>query len=142
MAQHPRLDVQVAYCGLEGAEPVLDPGFAVRVKWDVPLLDGYSWIHVPNKSPRPNTGRFLGLINSGLWRLVRAGDFDAVVVSTGYMYASFWIAAAAAKAKGTAMLFVADAHDLQSVNGASWRAWLKGRVWPRLFRLADVVIVS
>src|SRR2546428_5794107 len=135
MAQHPRLNVQVAYCSLQGAKPGADPGFGIQIAWDIPLLDGYAWVHVPNISLRPGLGRFLGLINPGLWKLVRAGGFDAVVVFTGYMYASFWITAAAAKTNGTAMLFGTDAHELRSQDGKRWRISLKERLWPRLFRL-------
>ncbi len=89
MAQHPQLDIQVAYCSLQGAESGLDAEFGVQVKWDVPLLEGYPWIQVANKSPWPRLGRFFGLINTSLWNLVSKGGFDAVVVYTGYAYASF-----------------------------------------------------
>jgi hypothetical protein len=30
------------------AEAAHDPEFGATVKWDAPLLDGYSWTHVPN----------------------------------------------------------------------------------------------
>jgi hypothetical protein len=43
LAKDPRLDVLVAYCSLQGAEPGLDPEFWREVQWDVPLLDGYPW---------------------------------------------------------------------------------------------------
>ena len=49
MAQHPRLDLHVAYCTLRGAEAAHDPEFGATVKWDTPLLDGYSWTEVPNR---------------------------------------------------------------------------------------------
>jgi glycosyltransferase involved in cell wall biosynthesis len=114
----------------------------MHVKWDIPLLDGYSWIHVPNKSPKPARGRFPGLINPGLWKLVRTGGFDAVVIFTGYMHASFWIVLAAAKATGTAILFGTDGHELRSQDGERWKAALKSWMWPRVFGLADVVIVA
>jgi len=39
MSQHPRLDVHVAYCSLQGAEAAIDDEFCVEVKWDVPLLE-------------------------------------------------------------------------------------------------------
>src|SRR5690349_224567 len=89
MAEHPRLHIQVAYCSLQGAEARIDPEFGVEVKWDVPLLEGYPWIEVPNCSWRPGLGRFFGLVNPALWKLVRDGDYDAVVAYTGYNYASF-----------------------------------------------------
>ena len=141
MTQHPKLDTLVAYCSLQGAEPGVDPEFGVKVAWDIPLLDGYQWVHVPNRSPRPGLGRFWGLLNPGLWRLVRTGDFDAVVIFTGYVYASFWITAAAAKSKRAALLFGTDAHDLRPRDGRGWKTRVKGWLWPRLFRLADVVMV-
>src|SRR5439155_16125998 len=129
MAQHPRLEIQVAYCSLHGAKRGMDRGFGIEVAWDTPLLDGYPWTHVANWSPSPGLGRFLGLFNPGLWKLVRRGPFDAVAVFTGYTCMSFWMVAAAAKTKGMALLFGTDAHDLESRNGSSWKARLKGWFW-------------
>ena len=91
MAAHPRLDLEVAYCSFYGAEPCVDPEFGAEIVWDVPLLEGYSWRHVPNRSPAPGLGRFWGLCNPGLWGVAQSGGFDAVILLTGYRYASFWI---------------------------------------------------
>ena len=63
MARHPKLDILVAYCSLQGAEKGFDPEFGIEVAWDIPLLDGYPWVYVPNRSPRPGLWRFWGLIN-------------------------------------------------------------------------------
>lgn len=38
MAQHPSLDLSVAYCTLRGAKPTHDPDFDTTVQWDVPRL--------------------------------------------------------------------------------------------------------
>lgn len=141
MAQHPQLQIQVAYCSLQGAEAGVDPEFGVEVKWDVPLLESYPWVHVPNRSPRPGLGRFLGLVNPGLWKLIASGGFDAVVVYTGYAYASFWIALAAAKFRHVPILFGTDAHGLAPLDGRKWKATVKRIIWPRIFGLASVVIV-
>ncbi len=141
MAEHPQLDILVAYCSLQGAERGLDPEFGGEVVWDVPLLHGYPWVQLPNRSPRPGLSRFFGLTNPGLWKLVRQGKFDAVVLYTGYRYASFWIAIAAAKSRGAPVLFGTDANSLQPRSGGAWRMHVKRWLWPRLFRLADVVIV-
>jgi hypothetical protein len=77
MAQDAKLDLQVAYCSLRGAEAGYDPEFGRSVKWDVPLLDGYNWAHVPNRSSGSES--FFGLYNPGLWKLIREGHFDAVL---------------------------------------------------------------
>jgi glycosyltransferase involved in cell wall biosynthesis len=141
MAEHPKLEIQVAYCSLEGAEAALDPDFGVNVQWDVPLLEGYSWLKVDNKSPRPGLGRFWGLVNPGLWNLIRKGGHDVVVIFTGYAYASFWIALVAAKIYGKPILFGTDAASLAPRDGSSWKPRVKRWVWPRIFGLASVVIV-
>ena len=140
MAEHPRLDIQVAYCSLQGAKPELDREFGVEVAWDLPLLEGYSWVHVPNRSPWPGLGRFLGLVNPGLWKLVRTGKFDAVVSYTGYAYLSFWILATAAKLSGVPLLASTDAHSLQSPHPRWWKSLLKRCCLPLVYRLYDVVL--
>lgn len=141
MAQHPRLDMEVAYCSLQGAEAGHDPGFGIEVKWDVPLLEGYPWTEVPNKSLAPRLERFWGLVNPGLWRLVCEGGFDAVVAYTGYAYASFWILAGSAKLHGVPLLFGTDATSLEPRDGKRWKKWVKKLVLPGIFRLASIVTV-
>lgn len=140
MAQHPRLDIQVAYCSLQGAEAALDQEFGVDVKWDVPLLEGYRWVHVANRSPRPGLGHFFGLFNPGLWKLVSAGGYDAVVVYTGYACASFWIVVAAARLHRIPILFGTDAIGLVSRSPSRWKTWAKKLVLPAIFRMATVAI--
>lgn len=141
MANHPKLDILVAYCSLQGAEPALDSDFGVDIAWDVPLLDGYPWVHVPNRSPRPGLDRFFGLLNPGIWKLSRGGRFDAVVTYTGYRYATFWIAAAAAKLAGIPHLFATDAHELAARIRRRWKTVLKRLAWPWLLRIPEMVIV-
>lgn len=140
MACHPQLEIEVAYCSLQGAEGGVDPEFGREVKWDVPLLDGYSWTQVPNLSLRAGLGRFFGLFNPGLWRMVRKGRYDAVFIYTGYQCSSFWIALVAAKLAGTAIIFGTDAVSLIPPDGSVWKARIKERLWPRYFRLADQVV--
>lgn len=139
MAKHPLLDIQVGYCTLRGAEASHDPEFGANIQWDVPLLDGYSWKHVPNRGSGAES--FFGLFNPGLWRLIRGGNYDAVVSYVGYVRASFWIALIAAKLSKAAFLFGTDAISLTPRDGRAWKIEAKKLLWPRLFRLADQVIV-
>jgi glycosyltransferase involved in cell wall biosynthesis len=141
MAQHPRLEIQVAYCSLQGAEGGFDEDFGRDVKWDVPLLDGYQWMKMPNHSWRPGLGRFFGLINTGLWGRIRKGKYDGIVIYTGYQYMSFWIALAAAKFTKTPILFGTDAVTLHPRIGKSWKVGVKRRFWPLLFGMASQIIV-
>jgi glycosyltransferase involved in cell wall biosynthesis len=139
MAVHPALDLHVAYCSLRGAEAGHDPEFGASIQWDVPLLDGYSWSEVPNHGSGDES--FFGLRNPGLWKLIRKGNYDVVLCFTGYLNATFWIACFAAKYSKAAFLFGTDATTFCSRDGRAWKSTLKKIIWPRLFRLADQVIV-
>jgi len=139
-SQHSKLDVLVAYCSMQGAQAQMDPDFGVKVAWDVPLLDGYPWIQLKNVSPRPRVGGLFGLINPGIWKVIRAERFDAVAIFTGYMCATFWIALAAAKLSGIPVMYGTDATTLHPIDGRGWKTPVKKYLWPRLFQMADMVI--
>ena len=139
MAKHPRIELHVAYCSMRGAEGGVDPEFGTEVKWDVPLLDGYDWVRVPNKGSGEET--FWGLNNPRLKEFIHDGNFDAVICFVGYVRASFWIARRAAKKARAAFLFGTDATTLAPRDGKTWKTWVKKIVWPRIFGLADQVIV-
>jgi glycosyltransferase involved in cell wall biosynthesis len=139
MAKHPLLDFQVAYCTLRGAEAGHDPEFGASIQWDVPLLDGYSWTHVPNRGSGAES--FFGLFNPRMWKLIRSAKYDAVLCFIGYVRATFWMALLAAKLSRSAFLFGTDTTTLAPRDGRAWKAAFKKIFWPRLFRLADQVLV-
>lgn len=140
MAQHPALDLQVAYCSLRGATAAgYDPDFGSSVQWDIPLLDGYSWTEIANRGA--DDGTFWGLNNPGLRGLIRSGQFDAVLCYLSYRCASFWIARRAARSSRSAFLFGTDAHTLIPRDTKKWKAFAKKLLWPLLFRQADQIFV-
>ena len=139
MAKRDDLDLQVAYCTLRGAEAAHDVEFDATVQWDVPLLDGYTWKHLANRGSGGES--FLGLCNPEVWKLIREGEFDAVLCYLGYRRATFWIAYFAAKSAGAAFLFGTDTTNLTPRDGSTWKAGVKRLLWPLLFRLADQVMV-
>jgi glycosyltransferase involved in cell wall biosynthesis len=77
-----------------------------------------------------------------LWKLITKENFDAVIVLAGYSYASFWIAAAAAKLTGKKFLFSTDASKIEPRDKKIWKTWLKKLLLPFIFNIADTVIVS
>lgn len=138
LAENPQIELLVAYCSLQGAEPGLDPGFGIDVSWDTSLLEGYPWIKAPNWSPRPSVSSFFGLFNPTLWKIIHKGHFDAIMVS-GYFYASAWIAIAAAKRHSTPIIFITDSHSLQSWAAKSrWVIRVKQHLVRRIFALGKV----
>ena len=138
MAGHPRLDVRTAYCRLRGAKAGVDPEFGANIQWDIPLLDGYDWIEIPNKGT--DSEGFFGLYNPGLWKLVREGNFDAVFCHTGYIRASFWITYFASKLSRSAFLFGTDATSLAPRDSSGWKGPVKRAFWPLLYGLASQVV--
>jgi glycosyltransferase involved in cell wall biosynthesis len=141
MTQHPKLDILVAYCSLQGSKPGLDTGFGIEVKWDIPLLDGYPWVELPNQSWKPGISGFFALVNFQLWKLIRRDKFDAVVMHTGYSYASSWIGIIATKTSGIPLLFGTDAHQLNPRDKKFWKISIKKWLLPKIFRIADTVMV-
>ena len=139
MASRTDLELQVAYCSMSGAEAAHDPEFGTTIKWDISLLHGYQWTHVPNKGSGFDS--FFGLRNPGLWKLIREGQFDAVLCYVGYVRSTFWISLFAAKLSRAAFLFGTDSTTLTSRDGQRWKRIVKRILWPFLFRLADQVMV-
>jgi glycosyltransferase involved in cell wall biosynthesis len=139
MAQHLQLDISTVYCRLRGAKAGVDPEFGTKIQWDIPLLDGYPWVEIPNKGT--DSEGFWGLYNPGLWKFVRTGNFDAVICHTGYIRASFWIAYLASKVSGSAFLFGTDATSLAPRDSSKWKRPVKRMFWPLLYRLATQVVV-
>jgi len=141
MSHHPEVDLTVAYCRMLGAKAGYDAEFATTVEWDVPLLDGYHWVEIPNKGT--GSEGFWGLYNPGLWKFVREGKYDAVFCPTGYIRASFWITLLASKLSGAAFVFGTDAITFDSREVTQWKIWFKRIFWPPLFRrLASQVLVT
>jgi glycosyltransferase involved in cell wall biosynthesis len=143
MAKHPKLNILVAYCSMNGVQSSLDEGFGVNVAWDIPLLEGFPWLQIENNSPKPSLGgKFWGLINLGLWKLITQENFDAVIVYTGYTYASFWIAVLSAKLTRKKFLFCTDTSRIEPRNKRRVKTWLKKLLLPPVFNLADIVMVN
>jgi glycosyltransferase involved in cell wall biosynthesis len=142
LANDPRLDFTVLYCSMQGAESGKDPEFGIDIRWDEPLLDDYYWLHVPNRSLRPGLGRFFGLFNPGLWRTIRSAKPEAVVLGTGYMYASFWLAVFAAWSCNSAVVFSSDTSTLAARDGARWKTWIKPFLLGKVYKMSDAVMVT
>ncbi|MDJ1168130.1 glycosyltransferase family 4 protein [Roseofilum sp. BLCC_M154] len=144
MAVHPQLEILVAYCSLpedklHASSLAQNPEYLTKDVFDLPLLEGYPWVYVPNKSPRPNLNNPFGLINPGLTQLVR--EFDCCVVY-GHNYVSFWMAILAAKTARKPLLLTTDATYLETPEGGNWKHPFKKRVLPYLYnKIADQVLV-
>ena len=147
MAEHPKLDVLVAYCTVPDDLQIQtsavreNPEYLTKAMFDIPLLDGYPWRYIPNRSPAPSLNKVHGLINPGLVELVR--DCDVCLVY-GYAYISFWLAIATAKLAKKPLLLSTDATYLDPADGSgsNWKIPIKKKALPYLYnQIADAVLV-
>jgi len=113
-----------------------DKGFGRALTWDIDLLAGTDPIFVKGASSRDPEKR-TDMIAPDIWRIVRNGGFDAVVVH-GVVYGANYIAFAAAKSAGIPVLMRADSHSGLTHSGL--RGWLRSRVAGPIYRRLDGIL--
>ncbi len=86
-----KIDLDVVYfsdVSIKGGE---DIGFGQAIKWDTPLLDGYSFYFVNNWfREKPVNNNFLDVFNPGVIKLLWKSKHKIVVVN-GWTYSSNWL---------------------------------------------------
>ena len=88
-----KLNIQVWYCSDHGINEDIDIQFGRKIKWDIPLLEGYNYLFLKNNSiKRGINNGFFGLINLELISKIRNLPKDAIIVVPGWNYLSYWIA--------------------------------------------------
>lgn len=104
LAAHPQIDLIVYFCWDFGVEKEqMDPGFGVKLKWDIPLLEGYRYKFLPNLSPKPSSSLF-GQINPSIIKELRKNHYDAIWVH-GYVTLTSWFTFLGAWLSGTHIIF-------------------------------------
>ena len=137
LAERGRVDVRVFY-EWEGASQTsaFDPGFGLRILWDVPLLGGYAHEFVPNVARDPGTHHFGGIDNPDLLRRVTAWRPDAVLL---FGWSSRTHLRVLRRLRGRVpLLFRGDSTLLDETPGVRQRL---RRVWLRwVYRHIDVAL--
>ena len=137
LARRPGVDLTVFFCSDQGARRYRDPGFGTELAWDVPLLDGYRSVVLPNLNRRGGPGSFLGLVNARIVTELRHGGFDAVIVH-GWAYATNWLAFVAAAILGVPLIIRGESNGLREPHG--WRRVVKRLALGWLFRRASAFL--
>jgi glycosyltransferase involved in cell wall biosynthesis len=107
LAKEPDIDLTVFYWSDHSVKGYADEGFGgVRVKWDVPLLEGYRYEFLPIIRHKNET-TFWGPINRGVHRALKNGKFDAVWLH-GYWSVNCILTLVAAKILGIPVLVRAE----------------------------------
>lgn len=137
LARQRGLDVEVMYYRDFGVRPRYDRQFAREIQWDTDQLSGYQYRFLRNLSPISDTFNPLHAINPGAFaRLLRG--YDALWVN-GYVYPSNWLAALAAKLRGTKLLLRSDLR-LYRRKRRRWYHSPRDWVLRRWIRAADAIL--
>lgn len=76
-----KISVKVFYSWGQAANgPVYDPDFRRSFQWDIPLLDGYEYVSIPNLSAKPGAGHFFGIRNKELIATIEDWSPDSIMV--------------------------------------------------------------
>ncbi|HUA32241.1 MAG TPA: glycosyltransferase family 4 protein [Candidatus Binataceae bacterium] len=134
LAADPAIDLQVFFFSDHSVSGANDAGFGVRVKWDVPLLDGYRYEFLPSVGAR-DVLTFWRPFSYGLARRLREGAYDALWVH-GYGHRGLLAAIAAARMSGMRLLLRGDSQLGDDPRNPT-KLWLKRAMIPRLFQQFD-----
>jgi glycosyltransferase involved in cell wall biosynthesis len=122
--------VEVVYCSDEYIKGKEDKEFGVNIKWDIPLLEGYSYTFIKNSSLKPSTQKgFWGLVNWGIITYLFKKP-KSVLVIHGWGYFTNILAVVAGKLSGHLICLRGETpwHQEKMKKGlmqACKKAWLK-----------------
>lgn len=105
----PGIEVTALYCSDFSLRGAVDPGFKQKVTWDVDLLSGYRHVFLGKRAKKRSITGFWSLICPEVWREIRSGRYDAVLLH-GYAYAAFVLAFLAAKSCGVPVFMRTETH--------------------------------
>ena len=122
LAAHPEIDLTVYFCWDFGVgKEQYDPGFGKKIKWDIPLLEGYNYKFLPNLSPKPSSS-FFGQINPSIIKELHKNRYDVILVH-GYASFSNWFAFLGAWVTRTPILLRGESHLLK--HRSLWKRTVK-----------------
>ena len=89
LAEDAHIKLKVYYCSDESVRGEIDKQFGVKVKWDIPLLDGYSYEFLKNHSFFPSIKNgFWGLINLSVIKVLWQSPKSWIIVP-GWQYFTY-----------------------------------------------------
>jgi len=80
LAASGRVEPTVYFGSRHGVDVAMDSGFGAAFRWDVPLLDGYEHVFLPNAATKPDVSRFGGVRLSNAADVLASGNHDALLV--------------------------------------------------------------
>jgi glycosyltransferase involved in cell wall biosynthesis len=131
LTMQPWCDLKVFYLWDFGVTEQEDRTFKSAFAWDIPLLDGYAFEFIPNRSKSPGTHWSGGLDNPTLVSHIKAWQ-PAAILMFGYTYRTHLRLIFAPSLARVPLLFRGDSHDIARAGG--WRSACMRMVRRLLFK--------
>lgn len=106
ISKHEGIDLLVNFYWDFGINENYDPEFGSKIKWDLPLLDGYKSRFIKNYAKHKSTS-FFGCINPGVVSPILRREFDVILIF-GWALFSNWLVVLAALLSRTPILLCAE----------------------------------
>lgn len=136
LAAEPGVDLTVFFSWDYGVKETYDYDFRQKIKWDIPLLDGYKFEFLKNLSFNPKSSCFFGEINPGIVGKITGGDYDVWIIF-GWQSLTHWIAIVTAFLRRVPVYLRGENPLSQEFNKSTLKRALKQVVLRGLFKLAS-----
>lgn len=128
LAKSPEIDLTVYYCSnetLHGTD--IEKAYNTKGSFgaEEDLLKGYSNKFLKNYSPEPSFMNWpFGLINFGIWKEIKQGKYDAVVLQS-WTNLTWWLAFLACLRYKTPVLFMTDSNVVSESTKSAVKIYIK-----------------
>ncbi len=133
-----KVQVKVFYTWSQSNADVYDPGFQKFRTWDIPLLEGYDYSFIKNRSVVPGSHHFKGIDNPELLKKVDEYDPDAILVF-GWSFKSHLKLIRYYKGRKK-ILFRGDSTLLDEPKGFSVKKIIRKIALTWIYRHVDLVL--
>ena len=140
LAEHPKIELMVYFCWDFGVKKEgLDPEFGKKIKWDIPLLDGYQYKFLKNFSFHPGTEKWNKQINPGIIKEIWKGKYDAILIY-GWNFLTNWLAFISAFLTRTPVFLYGDNPLNQESFKSIFKIKIKKLILGNLFKNISVFL--
>jgi len=127
------IDLMVYFCWDFGVkEAGFDEQFGKKVKWDIPVLEGYDFKFLKNYSFKPSSD-FWGQVNFGIIKKIISGKYDALIIF-GWNSFTNWLAFLTAFLAGTPVFLRGESPLNQELLKSKWKIKIKKIILGTLFK--------
>lgn len=121
-----------------GVNETFEGDFGRKIKWDIPILDGYAHSFLKNYSFRPST-KFLGVMNFGVVSEIILHRYDGILIF-GWGLFSNWLAVFSALLSGTRIILHCETPITHESGRIGFKAKVRNVILQKLFKYVSAFL--